>query len=100
MAERQDAGKTSKSLLVDLLGGDFKAYSLQRERLRRIFSDRLGQNKQPLPPIVSLSGPPGVALPNIATAGRKQPNVSPPNGRTVSSGKVSTLPNAAGVAQA
>lgn len=100
MAERQDAGTTSKSLLVDLLGGDFEPYSQQRERLRRIYSDRLGQNKQPLPPTVSLSGPPGVALPNIAAAGSKQPDMSQPNGRKVSSGKVSTLPNAAGVAQA
>ncbi|KAF7509583.1 hypothetical protein GJ744_007621 [Endocarpon pusillum] len=94
MAERQDAGTTSKSLLVDLLGGDFEAYGQQRERLRRIYSDRLVQNKQPLPPTVSLSGPPGVALPNIATAGRKQPDMSQPNGRKVSSGKdkPNTLP--------
>lgn len=100
MAERQNTGTTSKSLLVDLLGGDYEAYSLQRERLRRIYSNRLGQNKQPLPPIVSLSGPRGVALPNVAAAGKKQPDTTQANGRKVSSGQVSTLPNVTGVAHA
>ncbi len=99
MTERQNTGTTSKSLLADLLGGDYEAYSLQRERLRAIYSNRLSQNKQPLPPTVSLSGHPGIALPNVATAGRKQPDISQANGHKVSSGKVSTVTNVTGVAQ-
>ncbi len=99
MTERQITGTRSTSLLFDLLGGNYEAYSLQRERLRMIYSNRLGQNKQPLPPTVSLSGPPGVALPNIASAGRKQPDILQANGRKVSSGKVSTVANVTGIAQ-
>lgn len=100
MAERQSSGLIPKSILIDLLGGDYGAYGLQRERLRRIYSNRHGQNKQPLPPTVSLSGSPGVSLPIIAVAGKKQNNVIQTNGRRPSSGKVSTLRNVAGDPQA
>jgi hypothetical protein len=96
MTERESSGLTSKSLLLDLLGGDYGAYGLQRERLRRIYSNRLGTNKQPLPPTVSLSGPPGVAL----VAENNQNNVARGpsyrrNGCKDSTGKVSTLQNIA-----
>lgn len=93
MTEWERSGLTSKSLLVDLLGGDYEAYGLQRERLRRIYVNGKGQNKQPLPPTVSLRGPPGVALPNTTDAVKIQSNVT--NDHKGSMGKVSTLPNTA-----
>lgn len=101
MAEQEGSGLTPKSLLSDLLGGDYQAYGLQRERLRRIYSKRHGQNKLPLPPLVSLAGPPGAALPNVAVAGKKTSNsgVTGPsyqtNGRKDSTGKVRPLPHGA-----
>jgi hypothetical protein len=96
MAERQNSGLTSKSLLIDLLGGDYRAYGLQRERLRRIHSSRYGQSKQALAPKASLPGPPGVELPSVAVAAQKQSNVKQTNGRRSTSGKVSTFRNVAG----
>lgn len=95
MTKQEDSGGTSTSLLVDLLGGNYEAYGLQRERLRRIYSGRFSQNMQPLPSMVSLSVPPGVALPHIAAAGRNGSNLdrAPPNqpdGSKAVSGEVST----------
>jgi hypothetical protein len=98
MAERERSGMASKSLLTDLLGGDYEAYAWQRERLQRIHSSRLGQIKQPLPPVASLSGPPGVALRHTTVAGKKQSS-GMTNGRKDSTGKVSGVRNAVDGAQ-
>lgn len=101
MQERERYGMTSKSLLIDLIGGDYEAYALQRERLRRLYSDRSGPSKQPLPPTVSLSGRPVVALPNAAASRSKQSDVArgrtnQRNGLENTSGNVSAFPNAFG----
>jgi len=111
MGQRQISGPTSGSLLIDLLGGNYEAYGLQRERLRRIHSSRYGPSNHPLPPKPPLVGPPavvlppkppltgapGAALPKAAVATQKQSNAYQTNGRRTTSGKVSTLGKAAGV---
>lgn len=74
MNERDNSRSTSKSLLTDLLGGDFEAYSRQRERLRTIYRERFAQNKGPQPPVTSFLGPPGVGLPNTAVENTLQSN--------------------------
>jgi non-canonical poly(A) RNA polymerase PAPD5/7 len=96
MTRREQSGQESSSLMSDLIGGDYDAYALQRERLRRIYSNKFARGNQPLPPTVSLSGPPGVALPNATAAGKKQSNVvkgprNQANGHRRASGKDSTL---------
>jgi hypothetical protein len=123
MGQRQSSGPTSGSLLIDLLGGDYGAYGLQRERLRRIYSSRYGPSNHTLPPKPTFASPPSVALPKVAVAARKEsalppkPSFSSPagvalpkvavaapkqsnayqtNGRRTNSGEVSTLQIAAG----
>ena len=101
----ENCGLTSKSLLIGLLGGNYQAYSLQRERLRRIYEYRLGQNKPPLLPTLSLSGLPRVALSNAAFVDTRPSNVTrgqseQTNGCKDSSGKVSALQSIAGGSQA
>jgi hypothetical protein len=100
MAEREQSGLTSKSLLFDLLGGEYQAYDLQRQRLHKIHTTRFGQSKQPGRSTVSRSGPLGVALANVAGGGHEPSNMtggrsSQTNGRSHSSNNVSTLPNVA-----
>jgi hypothetical protein len=97
MTERERSRQPTKSLLADLLGGDYEAYAMQRERLRRLYSNRVGTSTQSLPPTGSLSGPLGVALPNAAGTGKQRSNgsrilPSQTNGRKDSSGNVSNDP--------
>ena len=71
LTSREQSGSRS-SLLSDVLGGDYAAYARQRERLRSLHSNRHPPGNRPLPPSISLHGPPGVALPNITAAARQQ----------------------------
>lgn len=74
MIERENSGSSSKSLLIDLLGGDFNAYSRQRERIRTIYRGKFAQNKGPQALVTSILGPPGVNLINTLVERTLQSN--------------------------
>jgi non-canonical poly(A) RNA polymerase PAPD5/7 len=102
MAQRELSGSSPTSLMTGLLGGDYEAYNSQRERLRRLHPNfnQSEQVTQPLPPKVSLSGPPEVAPPNpLASNGKAITENKGPSGtklgRNGLSGKVRMYPSVA-----